>query len=198
MPISTREPNRPMLTGPPSATAPAKIIFLTDRHTMLAEMSTGNRRVSDVVNDPLRRHLTLDNVRINRSDRMDESVGAYAQVTVRREAIQGVLIMSEPPRAPQQRLSSFVAKTSVRVAVLLPAMLITGNIYVAGKADAALQALEGTERFAVINDATVTLNHRSSGPIAVPTAMVSRCHMELATVAPSATGSSVATESARP
>ncbi len=178
-----REPSRPMHTGPLNATPPAKIILLTDRHTMLAEMSTGNRRLSDVVNDPLRRHLTLENVRINRSDRLAESVGSYAQVTVRREAVQGVLIMSEPPRAPQQRLASFVAKTPVRVAVLLPAMLIEGNVFVAGKAEAALQVLEGTEGFAVISDATVTLTHRSSGPIRVPTAMISRSHMELATIA---------------
>ena len=145
-----------MHTGPLNATPPAKIILLTDRHTMLAEMYTGNRRLSDVVNDPLRRHITLDKVRINRSDRMDENVGTYAQVTVRREAVQGVLIMSEPPREPQQRLASFVAKSHVRVAVLLPAMLIEGNISVSGKVDAALQVLEGKEGFAVISDATVT------------------------------------------
>jgi len=171
-----------MQTGPLNAMPPAKIILLTDRHTMLAEMYTGNRRLSDVVNDPLRRHMTLDNVRINRSTRMDESVGTYAQVTVRREAVQGVLIMSEPPRTPQMRMASFVAKTLVRVAVLLPAMLIEGNVYVVGKADAALQVLEGPEEFAVISEATVTLTHRSSGPITVPTAMISRGHMELATV----------------
>ena len=126
--------------------------------------------------------LTLDNVRINCSDRMEETVGAYPQVTVRREAVQGLLVMSEPPRPPQQRMAGYVAKTPVRVAVLVPTMLIEGTVHVAGKVDAALQVLEGTEGFAVLSEATVTLTSRSSGPIAVPTALVSRAHMELATV----------------
>lgn len=171
-----------MHTGPLTNALPAKIIVFTDRHTILAEMQTGSRRLSDVVNDPLRHQFVLDNARINRSDRMDECVGSYGQITVRRDAIQGLLIMTEPPRPAQQRLANYVAKTPVRIAVLLPAFLIEGDIYLPGKLDATVQVLEGTEGFAVLSQATVTITYRAGGPINVATAMVHRGHMEMATV----------------
>ena len=160
----------------------AKLIVFCDRHAMLAELGSGQRRLSDIINDPLQKQLQLERVKINRSERMDENVAEYANVSIKRESIQAILVMSEPARPPQQRISNFVPKQEIRVAALLPSFHIHGSIYVAGKVDAVDFVLHGAESFAVLSNATVTMTSRTDKPILVPTAFLNRAHIELATV----------------
>ena len=43
----------------------SKVIVFCERHTMLAEINTGQRRLSDVINDPMHKLFHLEQVRIN-------------------------------------------------------------------------------------------------------------------------------------
>jgi len=148
---------------------------------MLAEVESSQRRLSDVVNDPLHKVLQLDNVQINGLERMDETLAYHDRVSIRREAIQAILILAEPPRPAHQRLSNFVPKQSVRIAALLPSIHIVGNIYIGGKIDPTNFILDGVEAFAVLGDASVTMTSRTDKPITVSTAMVNRRHIQLMT-----------------
>jgi hypothetical protein len=158
----------------------SKVIVFCERHTMLAELNTGQRRLSDVINDPLHKLFHLEQVRINRGDRMDENVAEYPAVVIKREAVQALMVMGEPNRPPQQRISNYVPKQPIRVAALLPSFHIVGQIF-PGKVDAIEFLLNGSETFAVLRNATVTMTTRVDKPITVPTAFLNRSHIELAT-----------------
>ena len=162
--------------------APARVILFTDRHTMLAEIQTGRSRLSDVVNDPLRNHLFVEHVRINRLDRLDETIATFDRTTVRRDCLQALLVMSEPPRPAHQRLASYVPKTPVKVGILMSTFLIEGTVHVPGKADPVSHVMSGPEGFTAVIDATVTLIQRVGAPLKVPTALINREHITLVTV----------------
>lgn len=159
----------------------AQVIILTDSHFILAEMPTFGRRMSDLANDQMTRHLMLENVRVNRSDRPDEMLGSYRQMVVRKEGIHAILLISEPIRQTQQRLASYVPKTPAKIAAVLPVLLISGSVHLAARVDPAVWALEaGPEPFVAISGAEVTLTHRHGPPIPVPVALVNRSRIEAA------------------
>ncbi len=160
----------------------SRVIVFSERHAMLAEINSGMRRLSDVVNDPLHKVFHLEQVRINLTDRMDETIATYNEIRIKRDSIRGVLVMTEPPRPPQQRISNFVPKQPVRVAALLPAFHVVGNIFLNGKIDPVDFVLNGNESFVVLSNASVTMNNRVDKPINVPTAFINRSHIELATI----------------
>jgi hypothetical protein len=159
----------------------SRVIVFSERHAMLAEVESSQRRLSDVINDPLHKLFQLENVTINSADRMDESLAKHDRVTIKRDAIQAILVMSEPARPPHQRISNFVPKQATRVAALLPAFHIVGNVFISGKVDPTNFVLDGIESFAVLSDATVTMTSRTDKPLTVPTAFINRAHILLAT-----------------
>ena len=160
----------------------SRVIVFSERHAMLAELSSGQRRLSDVVNDPMHKLFHLEQVKINRSERMEENIAEYPEIKIKRDAIQAILVMSEPARPPQQRISNYVPKQPVRIAVLLPSFHVVGNIFLSGKLDAIDFVLDGSEAFVVLSGATVTLTNRTDKPLSVPTAFIHRAHIELATL----------------
>lgn len=149
---------------------------------MLAELNSGLKRLSDVVNDPMHKHFQLEHVKINNADKLDESVAEYERITIKREAIQAILVMTEPIRPTQQRISNFVPKNAVRIAVLLPSFHIEGSIFLNGKLDPADFVLDGSDAFAVVSNAQVTLISRPGHPLPVPTALINRTHIGMATL----------------
>ena len=159
----------------------AKVIVFCERHTMLAELNTGQRRLSDVINDPLHKLFNLQQVRINRGDRMDENVAEYPEVVIKREAVQALMVMGEPNRPAHQRISNYAPKQPVRVAALLPSFHIVGSVF-PGRVDPIDFLLNGSEAFAVLRNATVTMTTRVDKQITVPTAFLNRTHLELVTV----------------
>lgn len=159
----------------------SRVIVFSERHAMLAEVESLTRRLSDVVNDPMHKVFQLDNVTINSVDRMDESLAKHDKVTIKRDAIQAILVLSEPARPPHQRISNFVPKQPTRIAALLPSFHIVGNVFLSGKLDPTSFVMDGAETFAVLSDATVTLISRTDKPINVQTAFINRAHILLAT-----------------
>src|SRR5690349_13137691 len=88
-------------------------VFLA-RHCILGELQTGPRRVSDVLNDPSRMQIPLERVRVTRLDRPGEPYIAHERMIVRRPSIQAILVMSEPPRPPEKRLSQYISRSEER------------------------------------------------------------------------------------
>ncbi|MCC6790464.1 MAG: hypothetical protein IT336_02200 [Thermomicrobiales bacterium] len=157
----------------------AHVIVLTDRHVILAELPTFGRRLSDLVNDRLSRQLELENARVNRSDRPDDQLGHYDRLVVKKAHIHAILVISEPVRQTQQRLSTYVPKTPARISALLPVLLISGSVHVAARVDPAVWTLDADgDPFVAITHAQVTLSHRHGPPIPVPVALVNRNRIE--------------------
>jgi hypothetical protein len=105
-------------------------------------------------------------------------------MVVRRPTIQAVLVMSEPPRPPEKRLSHYISKAPYRLSVSVPAVDVTGSFFVAGKVDPILQLFEASETFVAINDARVAWTNRPGEPLAVPVVLVNRAHVEGAAALP--------------
>jgi hypothetical protein len=166
-----------------NAPAHARVAVFLERHCLLAELNTGPRRVSDVFNDPSRQQIVLERVRVSRPDRPGEPFAEYERMLVRKPSIQAVLIMSEPPRPPEKRLVQFVSKTPVRMAIVLPAIDVTGCFHIAGKADPINYLLDAPETFVAISDAQVCWPNRPGGALAVPVVLVNRAHVEAAGLA---------------
>lgn len=159
----------------------SRVIVFCERHTLLAALNTGVWRLSDVINDPLHKNFRLEQVKINRADRMNENVAEYGEVVIRRDSIQALMVMSEPVRPAQQRIANFVPKQVVKVAALLPSFHIVGSLYLSAKDDPAEFLLEGEGTFAVLRDASMTMTARTDKQIQVPTAFLNRAFIELAT-----------------
>jgi hypothetical protein len=170
-----------MVAKPQAAAQVSRVIVFSDRHAMLADVESSQRRLSDVVNDPMHHIVQLENVMINNAEHMDECLARHDRVSIKRDAIQAILVLSEPSRPPHQRLSNFVPKQAIRVAALLPALHIVGNIFIGGKVDPTNFVFEGVEAFAILGDATVTMTNRTDKPITVQTALIHRRHILLAT-----------------
>lgn len=161
--------------------ANAQVIVLTDRHFILAEVPTFGRRLSDLANDPMKRHLLIENARVNRSDRPEEMLGSYARMVVRKDGIHAILLISEPLPQTQQRLATYVPKMPAKIAAVLPVLLISGSVHLTARVDPAVWALEaGPEPFVAISGAEVTLSHRHGPPIPIPVALVNRARIEAA------------------
>jgi hypothetical protein len=137
------------------ASVHARVAVFLERHCLLAELNTGPRRVSDVLNDPTRQQIVLERVRVTRPDRPGDPFVLDERMIVRKPEIQAVLIMSEPPGQPENRLVQFVAKTLVRVGIVLPAIDVTGSFHVAGKTDPIHGLLDAPETIIAISDAQV-------------------------------------------
>jgi hypothetical protein len=180
--IHQRSRNGTMVAERAKAQDSAKVIVFCERHAMLAELNPGQRRLSDLINDPANTLLQLERIKINRSDRMDEHVAEYSHAVIKRESVQALMVMSEPARAPQQRISNYVPKQPIRIAALLPSFHVVGKIYLSGKVDPIEFLMDGAEPFAVLREATVTMTARTDKPIYVPTAFLNRSHIELASV----------------
>jgi hypothetical protein len=157
----------------------AQVIVLTDRHFILAEIATFGRRLSDVANDQLSKHLELENARVNRSDRPDEQLGHYPRLVVKKDGIHAILMITEPPRQTQQRLATYVPKTLAKVSALLPVLMISGSVHLSARVDPAIWTLEPRlEPFVAISGAEVVLSHRHGPPVPVPVALINRTRIE--------------------
>jgi hypothetical protein len=159
----------------------AGVIVLTDRHLILGEVATMGRRLSDLANDPLKRQIVLENVRVNRADRPDENLGTFEQLVVKKDGIQAILIVTETLPQTQQRLATYVPKTPARITALLPVLLVAGSVHLTARVDPAIWTLEqGPEPFVAISGAEVSLTHRPGSPIPVPVALINRAAIEAA------------------
>src|SRR5687768_12345595 len=131
-------------------TTHARVGVFLARHCILGELNTGPRRVSDVLNDPSRLQIPLERVRVSRLDRPGEPFVEHERMLVRRLAIEASFVMSERLRPREKRLSQYISKAPYRLAVVHPAIDVTGCYFVVGKLDPILQLFESPETFIAI------------------------------------------------
>lgn len=157
----------------------AQIIVFSGGVAVLAGVDTGDRRTSEVVNEG-GNHLLVEQPRFVRGEPLELVVTA-ANGLIRKSATDAVLVLSEPAAPAERRLASYIVKTPMRVAMLLPDMAIVGTVHVLKRQDPVRLVLDGPEPFAVLTDAIVT---PVRGPARnAPVVLVNRARLVAAAVA---------------
>jgi hypothetical protein len=159
--------------------AVAQVIVLGEAHAMLANISPGQRRLSEYLNDPARRFIPAEQIKTYRSDRMDLQIGQFESAKFRRDSIRAILVMEEPERPSQQRLANYLPKRLVKVSAVTPDLQIVGTIHSGGKLEPVEFVFEGPDPFAIFSTAVVTMACRPDTPLHVPTVFVNRAHIEM-------------------
>jgi len=152
----------------------ARIIVFAGGAGVLAEMATAGRRTSEIVNDPGSQNIEVEEIRFIRGE-PPESVASAATGLIRKASTDAIIVLREPAASAERRLASYVAKTPMRVAILLPEMAITGTVHVQSRQDPVRLVLDGPERFAVLTEAKV-VPVRGSARVA-PVVLVNRTRL---------------------
>jgi hypothetical protein len=166
-----------------ASSATTRVAFFTARYCLVADLTTGTHRLSEVLNNRLQSHLTLDQVQVTHLDRPDQVVGQYTRSLLSKAVIRCAIAVAEPSRSSQQRLAAYVPKTRIAVCVLLPDLQVVGSAHLTGKVDPVQSVLEGTDPFLLLADAWVTVAHSATEPMTAPIALVNRAHMEMVSLA---------------
>src|SRR5712692_1175886 len=109
----------------PAASLPSGLTradFFTGRYCLSADAVTGDQRLIDVLRDSTRQYLDLRRVRILPKEGV-EPLADYEDALLRKAEVEWIAVRDEPSRT-EARLYSFVRKTAVRVAFVLPSCLI--------------------------------------------------------------------------
>lgn len=140
----------------PAATTRAD--FWTGQFCISADVSTGDRRLLDLLRDSSRQYVEVKNVRV--APGVAERPIGSAEGLLSKSEINWVAVRAEPSRA-EARLYGYVKKTPIRVTLVLAAHVIEGNVFVEGTAtDPVTFFLRGieksSERFLAVGSATST------------------------------------------
>ncbi len=156
-----------------------QVAIFTDRHCLLADLATGPRRLSEVLNDGALSHLALERVRVTRPAQPNVVVAHHPHGLLRKTAVQGVVIIAEPPRG-HQRLAAYVVKPATRVVLLLNALEVAGAVHIEGKMAPLVFALDGPGAFLAVTEAVVTAPIGGTAPRAAGIVLVNRARIEMA------------------
>jgi len=147
----------------------------------LADLSTGARRLSEILNDGALSHLALERVRVTRPAQPNVVVAHYPQGLPRKAAVQGIVIIAEPPRG-HQRLAAYVGKSAARVVLFLTAIEVAGLVHIEGKMAPLAFVLDGHGAFLAVTEAVMTAPAGGADPRAAGVVLVNRAHIEAATL----------------
>jgi hypothetical protein len=166
----------------PLAAATTRADFWSGQFCISADVSTGDRRLLEVLRDASRQYVEVKNVRVNPTapeQRIDSGEGLLSK-----SEINWVAVRAEPSRA-EARLYGYVKKTPIRVTLVLASHVIQGNVFVEGTAtDPVSYFLRGieksNERFLAVGSATTT--HSDGCTEQVGLAIVNRSAVRLFSV----------------
>src|SRR6266700_7707732 len=133
--------------------------FYYGSYCMSAEISTGDRRLLDVLRDATRQYLDVRRLCVGSFGGTDHPA-AYAHGLIHKHSLDWVAVRAEPARG-QGRLYGSVKKSPVQVFIGLPKHRIQGTVFVdSGSTDPVVfflrQVEKSGERFMPIVSAVVT------------------------------------------
>lgn len=111
------------------------------------------RRVLDLLNETRTSTVSLIEPTLVRPERLDLPLGTFASGRVRKADLLCVAVIDEPERSAGRRLAAYVAKTPVRVVLVLRSLALVGTVHVAARTDPLDLILAWPEPFLSLTEA---------------------------------------------
>jgi len=109
--------------------------FFTNQHRVRGQIFTGDRRLTDVLNDELYSYVELSKAEVARVIEPEKVVYSYPSVILMKEAIVFALITGARSNGTASRISKYVEKKPYDVLLTLPPYEISGRLYLRGTGD---------------------------------------------------------------
>jgi len=109
--------------------------FFTNQHRVRGRIFTGDRRLSDVLNDQLYSSLELSEVEVARVIEPEKVVYSYPSVILMKGALVFALLTGARDNGTESRISKFVEKKPYDVLLTLPPYEVSGRLYLRGTGD---------------------------------------------------------------
>jgi hypothetical protein len=106
--------------------------FFTNQHRVRGRIFTGDRRLTDVLNDQLRSSLELSEVEVARVIEPEKVIYTYPSAVLMKEAIALVIIPGERSDGTEGRIFKFIEKRPYEVVLTVPPYEISGVLHLRG------------------------------------------------------------------
>ncbi|UCC85762.1 MAG: hypothetical protein JSV81_12955 [Anaerolineales bacterium] len=157
--------------------------FFTTAYRMSGHVSTGNRRLSDILSDRLSDFLLLQDIYVSRIYKPGEIVAYYKTGSLIKAQITFVVLPTEADGLSKDHIYPAFTPHLREVFVTVPSFEIRGSLRIVGKLD--LQALLaiGTDNFMPLMNATASSSLLPTVQFAGPVILVNKPSVELFCVA---------------
>lgn len=109
--------------------------FFTRQHRIKGQISTGSRRLTDVLNDVLYSSVELSEVEVTRVIEPEKVVYTYSSAVLMKEAIAFVMIPGERRNGAEGRIFKFIEKRPYEVVLTASPYEISGVLHLRGTGD---------------------------------------------------------------
>lgn len=157
----------------------ASVVLLTYEHRFTATVTTGGRRVLDILNDRTTDYLHIHDVQVFRSFAPETRVASFPDAVVRKEDLSLVLITGERHEAPEKRLYAFVPKKPHHVFITVPGYEVQGRMLLTGAAEPVSILARETGEFFPVTQATVSDVGAAGAPIEAPVVLINKATVAL-------------------
>ena len=149
--------------------------FFTSSHRIRAQVQTGPRPLSDLLNDRSQSYLLVFNVRLSALDMVGESRTRGPEAYVSKENLSFVLVPSREARAPERGRYAVLER---RVLVTLPGFEVRGTFLGPLRSDLWNFSPATLDPFVVLAEATVVRTNAPEETYSGDVALVSRAQVE--------------------
>jgi hypothetical protein len=157
--------------------------FVTTAYRMSGHVATGNRRLADILSDPMSNILPMQDIYVSRIHKPGEIVAHFKAGAIFKDRITFVVLPTEADGLSKDHVYPSLTRQMRDVFVTVPSFEIEGSIKVAGKLN--LQALLtiGTEKFMPLLHATASSSLFPHVQFSGPVILANKSSVELFCVA---------------
>jgi hypothetical protein len=165
-------------------------LLLTTSRSVTGIIEHGDARLSDAVNNPLESVLRVSDAVLGRLGNtvQTEANGPFEVAVVPKEQIALIYAMEEPARPAERRMSSFVAKQTTDVLVLLAGLRLRGRVHATAQMDTAKFHLLvfDAKAFMVLTGASLALDVEGTTARDIGVAILNTKHIQFVARVPAA------------
>lgn len=153
--------------------------FFTNQHRVRGQIFTGNRRLTDVLNDALYSSVELREVEVARVIELEKVVYTYPSAVLMKEAIALVIIPGERSDGTESRIFKFVEKRPYEVTLTVPPYEVSGVLHLKGTGDLRTLLVREVNHFVPLTQARVVFTLYPKVKFSGEVAIVNKALLEI-------------------
>ncbi len=153
--------------------------FFTNQHRVRGRIFTGDRRLTDVLNDELYSYVELSKAEVARVIEPEKVVYSYPSVILMKEAIVFALLTGARSNGTASRISKYVEKKPYDVLLTVLPYEISGRLYLRGTGDPCILMIRETGHFVPLTQARAVLTLYPKAIFSGDVAIVNKRLMEM-------------------
>lgn len=162
-----------------SATSQVEIDLITDAYRISGEVQTRFGRVTDILNQLLGQHLTVEHATISEHADLSATMGAPSAIV----DVSSILLLAAPGLTGEASSEMRIPKRAVKALLALPPIRVTGTIHVPMGSRPLDGLLNVTDRYLAMTDVTITSGRYPALGRTVDAAAICRARAQVLLVA---------------